>query len=43
MRKIPQKRHAIRVNEILSVRPDKAMPVVVIKITGPTNANSELI
>ena len=43
IRKIPQKRHIILVNEIFSARPSNAIPVVTIKITGPTKASSVLI
>lgn len=43
IRKIPQKRHTILVNEILSAKPCNAIPVVTIKTTGPTRASKELI
>ena len=43
MRKIPAKRQIIRTKDIFSVRPCKAIPVVTIKIKGPTNASNELI
>ena len=43
IRNIPQKRHTILVNEIFSARPSKAIPVVTIKITGPTKASRVLI
>lgn len=43
IRKIPQKRHIILVNEIFSARPSNAIPVVTIKIIGPTKASKVLI
>lgn len=43
IRKIPQKRQTIFIIEILSAKLCNAIPVVKIKITGPTNAKRELI
>lgn len=43
MRTIPENRQTIRVNEIFSVRPNKAIPVVMISTVGPTSASNVLM
>lgn len=43
MRKIPPKRHIILVNEIFSASPNRAIPVVMIKMHGPTKASNVLM
>lgn len=43
MREIPAKRQTILISEIFSVKPNNAIPVVTIKIMGPTSASILLI
>lgn len=43
MRIIPENKQTIRIKETFSDNPNKAIPVVMMSIVGPTKANNVLI